>query len=225
MPVITPDPVSGVYNQWKVTANDYKINVVNTINGAVETKQVDFQDLLTMVNLKRASAVEKEVAALTVKVRKRNSLLETVSALIAFLGEKAAKYNPEKTNPTTEYTALEENGAIYNGLMAIADTTSTRTVTIFSSKFFYMTITIGNFSKEFSVSKAGYSSSGGTISKSEYELLNQTAKAKIDSLNSDSQMDMNKLQSLVNKRDESYTTATTLMTNVADVRSTLIKNL
>ena len=53
----------------------------------------------------------------------------------------------------------------------------------------------------------------------------QMVKSKIDGLNNQAQTDMSRLQSLVDRRDESYSTATNLMTNVSDTRSNLIRNL
>ena len=53
----------------------------------------------------------------------------------------------------------------------------------------------------------------------------QRIKSKIDGLNNESQTDMSRLQSLVDRRDESYSTATNLMTSVSDTRSNLIRNL
>ena len=42
----------------------------------------------------------------------------------------------------------------------------------------------------------------------------QLVKSKIDSCNNQSQTDMTRLQSLVDRRDQSFTSATELMTNV-----------
>lgn len=53
----------------------------------------------------------------------------------------------------------------------------------------------------------------------------QMVKSKIDSLNNASQTDMSRLQSLVDRRDESYSTATNMMTSISDTRSNLIRNL
>ena len=53
----------------------------------------------------------------------------------------------------------------------------------------------------------------------------QRVKSKIDSLNNAAQTDMSRLQSLVDRRDESYSTATNLMTAISDTRSNLIRNL
>ena len=48
---------------------------------------------------------------------------------------------------------------------------------------------------------------------------------KIDGLNNAAQTDMTRLQSLVDRRDESYSTATNLMSAISDTRSNLIRNL
>lgn len=64
-----------------------------------------------------------------------------------------------------------------------------------------------------------------TLSKSNCEYYTQRVKSAIDSLNTQSQNDMTRLQSLVDKRDESYSTATSLMRSVSETRSNLIKNL
>ena len=57
------------------------------------------------------------------------------------------------------------------------------------------------------------------------EYFIQMVKTKIDGLNNESQTDMSRLQSLVDRRDESYSTATNLMTSISDTRSNLIRNL
>lgn len=64
-----------------------------------------------------------------------------------------------------------------------------------------------------------------SLTKTEVERLVQLVKSKIDSYNNQSQTDMSRLQSLVDKRDQSFSTATDLMTNVSDTRGNLIQNL
>ncbi len=61
--------------------------------------------------------------------------------------------------------------------------------------------------------------------KSYTEMFIQKCKSKIDSLNNAAQTDMTRLQSLVDRRDESYSTATNLMTAISDTRANLIRNL
>lgn len=61
--------------------------------------------------------------------------------------------------------------------------------------------------------------------KREVEEWIQRVKSKIDGLNNQAQTDMTRLQSLVDRRDESYSTASNLMSAVSDTRSNLIRNL
>ncbi|MBR3581879.1 MAG: hypothetical protein IKO01_00375 [Kiritimatiellae bacterium] len=57
------------------------------------------------------------------------------------------------------------------------------------------------------------------------EYFTQRVKSKIDGLNNEAQTDMSRLQSLVDRRDESYSTATNLMSAVSETRANLIRNL
>lgn len=70
-----------------------------------------------------------------------------------------------------------------------------------------------------------YSTGTQSLSKSTVEELVQLVKSKIDSCNNQSQTDMTRLQSLVDRRDQSFTSATELMTNVSDTRGNLISNI
>ena len=63
------------------------------------------------------------------------------------------------------------------------------------------------------------------MTKYEVEEWIQKVKSKIDGLNNEAQTDMTRLQSLVDRRDESYSTATNLMTSISDTRGNLIRNL
>lgn len=64
-----------------------------------------------------------------------------------------------------------------------------------------------------------------TMNKSTAEYYQQMLKTELDSLNNASSKDMTRLQSLVDKRDESYSTATSLMQAVGDTRANTIKNM
>lgn len=63
------------------------------------------------------------------------------------------------------------------------------------------------------------------MTKSEVEYWLQMVKSKIDSLNNAAEKDMKRLESLVDRRDESYSAASDLMSEVSDTRSNLIGNL
>ena len=74
-----------------------------------------------------------------------------------------------------------------------------------------------------------YKLQGAYPTKKEYkqwvEYYIKLVKSKIDALNNEAQTDMTRLQSLVDRRDESFSTATTLMSAISDTRSNLIRNL
>ena len=63
------------------------------------------------------------------------------------------------------------------------------------------------------------------MKKSEVEEWLQKVKSKIDALNNAAQKDMTRLESLVNRRDEAFSTASDLMSKIGDTRSNLIRNL
>ena len=53
----------------------------------------------------------------------------------------------------------------------------------------------------------------------------QALKGEMDKENNASQTDMTRLQSLVDSRDDSYSTTTNIMSAISDTRSNLIGNL
>lgn len=64
-----------------------------------------------------------------------------------------------------------------------------------------------------------------SYSKSGTEGMIQRIKTKMDALNNEAQTDMTRLQGLVDKRDNAFTSASQLMSGVSDTRSNLIKSL
>jgi len=71
----------------------------------------------------------------------------------------------------------------------------------------------------------GYTPSTGSYFKRDLDERYQKVKTKIDRLNNDGSQDSTRLQSLVDHRDQSYQTATTLMSSISDTRSNLIRNM
>jgi len=63
------------------------------------------------------------------------------------------------------------------------------------------------------------------MAKCEVEEWIQKVKSKIDGLNNEAQTDMSRLQSLVDRRDESFSAASNLMSAISDTRGNLIRNL
>jgi hypothetical protein len=63
------------------------------------------------------------------------------------------------------------------------------------------------------------------MTQDEYDQAIPTVTAKIDSLNSSQQMDMLRLQSLTNKRNESFDIMTNFIKKLQDNRSSIIGNM
>jgi len=63
------------------------------------------------------------------------------------------------------------------------------------------------------------------MTKAEVEEWLQKVKSKIDALNNEAQKDMTRLESLVNRRDEAFSTASDLMSKIGDTRSNAIRNM
>ena len=75
------------------------------------------------------------------------------------------------------------------------------------------------------IKKATGETPSSKMTKKNNEYFIQRIKSAIDGLNNAAQTDMTRLQSLVDRRDESYSTATNLMTEISDTRGNLIRNL
>jgi hypothetical protein len=172
---------------------------VNVYEYKIDKAQVDFQDLMVAVSEKRAVSVEGEVQPLTTRVRTRNKELEILGSLLAKFTQTQSSYDSNAT------------GSSMKPVQGITE-------------------------EEIPLGSEAYRKKGGTPgstlgwwnsdwSKASVEGMISMLKTMIDSRNNESQTDMSRLQSLVDRRDESYSTATNLMTAVSDTRSNLIRNL
>ena len=169
---------------------------------AVGGKQVDFQDLMIVISEKRAVTVEGEVTPLTARIKNRNAELDKLGSLLAIFTKAQANFKSDAAG---------------------SDTTGVSGIT----------------SDQWQLLRQAYIKRGGddpgatwrpswandNWSKSSIEGVIQALKSMIDTRNNQAQTDMSRLQSLVDRRDESYSTASNLMSAVSDTRSNLIRNL
>lgn len=77
----------------------------------------------------------------------------------------------------------------------------------------------------YSLDSSTFSKDQKEISKQDIEKGIQLVKTEIDKLNNEASSDMTRLQSLVDKRDESFSTASSLMQSISDSRSRVIGNI
>ena len=165
--------------------------------------KVDLQDLLVTITQHRATSIENEVIPLQDIISRRNKRLEHYGAVLQKLTELQATYTGQDDDDTSKPHKVNIGGVLIPGEFDEAD--------------FWAIL-----------KEIGYDGGPGReliLSKSQVEGAVARCKNDIDEMNNDSQRDMTRLQSLVDRRDESYSAATSLMTSVSDTRSGLIKNL
>ena len=157
---------------------------------------VDLQDLAVKVAQQRAASIENEVLPLEAIITRRNDRLEKYGKVLSSLTELQASFTDSSTGERTIQLSID--GVSEEELKKIFD-------------------------------DLGYSSAYADgmvrMTKSQTDGAVQMAKSKIDTMNNESQKDMTRLQSVVDRRDESYSTATSLMTDISDTRGSLIHNL
>ena len=201
--------IGNIEARWGVKAGDYNV----TLNS--KTDMMDFQDLMVKFSKNRAVAVEGEVEPLTVRINQRNKRLEELSEVLAELTKIQAEFDSDDTGSRDMHSwmsnatgkALESLGyspAYYANEKDRPKDNEER----------------ADFYKAGWVTENCYSANKKTI-----EGMLSRVKSEIDGLNNEAQTDMTRLQSLVDRRDESYSTATNLMTSISDTRSNVIRNM
>ena len=156
---------------------------------------LDFQDLMVQVSEQRATAVEKEVAPLATRIKARNKRLEVAGTALSALS-KLTFDTSKDANPTSGNT------------------------TSFSKEEYDLLKDIDCWP----FADANYSVER-TWSKDKCDYAKRMVQTEIDKLNNESQLDMNRMQSLVDHRDQSFNTATTMMQHISETRGTTIKGM
>ena len=200
MSISSTQVCDNIGSMWGVTVNDYQL----------DGTQIDLQDLLVAVSKQRANAVEQEVSPLSRRMEARNDLLERFGTALSELTKIQASFASDAKGAQDMSGWMSSETAELLKSLGYTPQTISKHGDIDSDErpdFYYCS------------DCNGYSANKQTI-----EGMIQSVKSKIDGLNTDAQSDMTRLQSLVDRRDEAYSTATNLMTHVSDTRSNTIKN-
>ena len=161
-------------------------------------KTVDFQDLMVKITERRAASVESEITPLSKRMDARNKRLSELGKALADIAglQSSFKSDDDGGKWSTDYSKSPDS------------TTRSVLASIGQSSLY------------------GYDSSKGYyMTKANCEKASQLLKTQIDLLNNASSEDMTRLQGIVDRRDQSYSTATTLMQAIGDTRSALVKNM
>ncbi len=196
----------GLSMSWgTATFNDYELTVKKpsstdpTVADGTMKRKVDFQDLMVAVSEYRAVTVEDEVVPLTTRIKARNKYLDQLGVALA-----------AATKKQSEFASDAEGSKVMSGWFD-ADTTATMVKAGCSTYFNATTTSDGKTTAN--ATKAGI------------EGIIQVLKSTIDGLNNRARADMTRLQGLVDRRDESYSTASNLMSSISDTRSNTIRNM
>lgn len=159
-------------------------------------QMIDFQDLMVVITARRAAVVEGEVKPMQTRMTERNKRLEELGTALSDLSDVEACFSSD--DPGKKWTSeLDPKRYLKSETCQLLDT----------------------------LESGLYSKSDRATQKSTCEKAIQLVKTQIDRLNNEASSDMTRLQSLVDRRDESYSTATSLMQAIGDTRSSLVKNM
>ncbi|MFC4160057.1 hypothetical protein [Chitinimonas lacunae] len=180
---------------------------VNASSGVnqVDLSQYDLETALMMVQSERANLLETQIKDQLETIQKRNQDIAKLNELIGNL--KAAR--PSGTDPEAWH------GLSYSwGNDDRTKSSNTRQALIDAG----CTVTDSNCKDV---------DGNGTIDAQQktFDVWIEQLKGKIDSLNSSQQMDMLRMQSLTNKRNEAFDLMTNFIKKMADSRSSILGNM
>lgn len=195
MAIVTDLVTNSNLSAWGVSGAEYIIN----------GEKVNFQDLMVAVTEQRAATIEKEVEPMSTRMTNRNKRLESLGNALSDLSGIEAAFKSDDSGGTWSLDYLKQPSA---ATRAVLDS-----------------LEGGLWGYGKSGKGDGKGTEGYYVTKSNCEKAIQLIKTQIDKLNNESSADMTRLQSLVDRRDEAYSAATSLMQKIADTTSSLIKNL
>jgi len=182
---------------WGLSALDYAYEDYDRATAKFNTLKVDFQSLMVCVGARRAAVVEAEIRPMSTRMRARNDYLADLSGILAILTTVQSGFDGDDGG-TTE----TEVSKITDAQVSMLDAINGANGLVYKK-------TDGKY----------------YTTKAKCEGAVQAVKGEMDKENNSSQTDMTRLQSLVDARDDSYSTTTNIMSAISDTRSNLIGNL
>jgi hypothetical protein len=179
--------------------------MVDAVNGAAgisfsQMQGMDIESMLMAVQGNRANLLEEQLMSEMKNVQAKNEQIAGLnSRLTALTGASQLPYTDNKTAPETALTSAQR--AELNKAKVVAPPALTTADTAWNASLDKLT-------------------TKGELDKAVTEL-----KGQVDSLGSTQQMDMLRLQSLSNKRNEAFDLMTNFMKKFADKRDAIIGNM
>ena len=179
---------------------------VGGVDSAVNGMPLTIEDLVTLLAVKRANILEKEITPMAKIIEARNERIEDLGTLLASIAATQSKLEAQEEG---DDNSKDCKGLCYYLKLYFTDTE------LSEANLLSWCNNHNNINDNCSSKKSdGYIASA-----------NQLVKAKIDSLNNDAQSDLSRMDNLVSKRDEAYTLSTDLLSKFSDGRSSILNNM
>lgn len=196
-----------------VAADPYKVCAYYDVTGVAGDASLhvplNIESLVTLLTCRRASAIEREIAPLSIIIERRNQRTSDLGSLISSLAKtQAQQEGDDDTGKSFACTSLGFN------LLKYFTEEELKNVSLTSGTLYSWASSNAAYGAECKTSRKD-----GIISAA-FTLVQST----IDTLGNDSQTDMARMKNLVSKRDESYNYATELSSKISDERKNTIKN-
>lgn len=229
------------------------MTIINPASAAssVDLSQVDIETALMLVQTQRASALEDQLKEQMSAVQRRNRDIETLNAIVAEIRANRPDNEDDEwyiadAGSYVEYAVDGDTSRALADLQSMrqmlevtrntltatgADTTSIDNELDVVDQAIAdlqadppassITVPVGIAIGLYGI--PGYD--GGPVKQDEFDTFITTINSKIDSLNSTQQMDMLRLQSITNKRNEAFDLMTNFVKKVQDSRSSIVSNM
>lgn len=209
---ITSVPVGSEHlSQWN--AEFYEYDYVAPV-GAPTVREwgLDLETLTIRVANRRATVIEEQIEPMAVRMEQRNDELSLLSAALGDMAGFSAKFvaDPENDNKVPEFvtSSLSEDGLAGLKLIGVTKTSYDRDDE--GNIVAGHDLKVGNENK---------------VPKSDVDTWTQKLQGASDTRNNEAQKDMTRIQSLVDRRDDSYKLSSTLSEKIASTRGSTIKNM
>jgi hypothetical protein len=189
---------------------------------ATNIQGMDLETMMMSVQSQRANLLEAQLKEQISSVQAKNEQISKLNTALGALNAIAAKFPTDKND-----TKLSGTDAAKNNNQMQKDA---------NSALYAAGITPGGTTKGLMNATPGVAAdkdgvthfTGGVNSdskKSDIDSMIQTIKSQIDGMSNSQQMDMLRLQSLSNKRNEAFETMTNFIKKMQDNRSSIIGNM
>ena len=181
---------------------------VDGVDQAVNGMPLTIEDLVTLLAVKRANVLEKEITPMAKIIEERNDRIDQLGTLLASIAQTQSKLESQEEG--------EDKAFACTGLCYYLKLYFTKSELEEANLWSW----VNNSANSSQTAECKSKKSDGYIASA-----NQLVKAKIDSLNNDAQSDLSRMDNLVSKRDEAYTLSTDLLSKFSDGRSNILNNM